>query len=685
MRKKTKPSINSHEANLNGGSSPISPTKTEFAVSTAVPAGVPAAPAPAQTSSFAKSLSDILTPDMTDIEKLQKLKEWILADQHPYFTSAPKVAHLLSLRVSASGPNAKSNASGSSGEQEQALSTIPLAERLSSPKTAHLAGASHQGTHREEDPGNRKREEAQDDVNMSDADLKEKHRNMDMDMSDSPYRETTGPLLTPTHAEPYHSFAYTRPEDLDRKHERYNDRQSPRNEGRSYGRYEPTGRYRGGGYNNQGNRRFSAGDREQTGQRFHDYGRDRDYDRRSEYSAGYQRNNARSVGGNPPKQSRQNYDELPEDPAKGRVPADQIDQSMVTEASANSDEYPKPSAAEHPEDTVGASELSVSPPLANVKTEPSSASPTSIGNGPPQSTTESIAAHPLATSPRPERPLDTPPNRPGQDEGPVANHSPGSVGVRNIKPGRAVSGDRDSRPNFNGRDANRYHHQDARPRTESYHKYPPTYRPYERPPPPREDTRSFSSARGPSYRPAYAAPPPVDDRRFVPRDMGYPDDPGYRRDYRAGDWDNKRRDIDRPLDRPYDRDRDRDARDPLISPNDTRGPRAPNPGPIPPRGYPPDRDGPRGLNPRVVHEPYPPQPPIDSRGYDHDPYGMRPFPPATPYLREAPRVRPRSLSPPPRRDFRPEARPPTKRPRGPDDPYGVPPPLPGKRSRVAAS
>jgi hypothetical protein len=134
------------------------------------------------------------------------------------------------------------------------------------------------------------------------------------------------------------------------------------------------------------------------------------------------------------------------------------------------------------------------------------------------------------------------------------------------------------------------------------------------------------------------------------------------------------------LDRLYERDRDRDVRAPLISPSDARGPRGSHVGTGPPRGYPPDRDGPRGLNPRTAHDPYPPS--LDSRGYDRDPYGAPPLPPVAPYLREGPRVRPRSLSPPPRREYRPEARPPAKRPRGPDDPYVMPPPLPG-RSLVA--
>jgi hypothetical protein len=123
----------------------------------------------------------------------------------------------------------------------------------------------------------------------------------------------------------------------------------------------------------------------------------------------------------------------------------------------------------------------------------------------------------------------------------------------------------------------------------------------------------------------------------------------------------------------------------LISPSDTRGPRGPHVGTIPPRGYLPDRDGPRSLNARTAHDPYPPHPPsLDSRGYDRDPYGAPPMPPVAPYLREAPRVRPRSLSPPPRREYRPEARPPAKRPRGSDDPYVMPPPLPGRSSIVAA-
>ena len=627
---------------------------------------------------------------MTDIEKLQKLKEWILADQHPYFTSAPKVAHLLSLRVSASASNANSNTSGSSGEQERPLSSIPLAERLSSPKMGYPAGGPHQNSiyKGENDPSSRQQEEVQHDVNMNDADHMGK--NEDVEMPESRFRETTGPLLTPTHTEPPHPLAYTRPEDSERKNELLDGRQSPRNEGRGYadgqsrfggGRYEPRGRYRGG-YNNQGNRRFSN---EQTDQRYHDYNRDRDYDRKPDYAAGHpddRRNSARSFGDGPAKYGRQSYDGRPGEQARARVPSDHIPQPLAIDTSTEA--KPDEGAKDHPENVGATAELDTTLPSLEAKTELPSASPTSAGNGPPQSVPESITTVPATASPpRSEIALDASPTRAGQEERSTTNHSPprsASIGHRDFKNGRDGSRDRDPRPNFN---ADRYHHQDTRPRADSYQKYPAASKPYDRPLPSRDDNRTFAT-REPYYRPAYAPTPPVDDRRFVPRDVGYPDDPGYapRRDYRPGEWDNKRRDVDRPLDRPYERDRDRDVRGSLISPNDARGPRLPHTAAIPPRGYPAERDGPRGPSARGAHDVYPPHAPAhDPRGYDRESYGAPLPPPASSYLREPSRVRPRSLSPPLRRDYRLDQRPPAKRPRGPDEQYILPPLAPGMFSR----
>lgn len=684
LRKKNKPSLNAREANLHGDSPPESPTKSNFSVS-----ATPTAPAQPEASSFAKTASHILTPDMTDIEKLQKLKEWILADQHPSFTSAPKVAHLLKLMVSASGSNENSNASGSSGEQERPLSSIPLAERLSSPKTGHPAGGGRQnGVYKNDNPSNLQDEKVQDDVSMKDANHEKKE---DVDMADSRYKETTGPLLTPTHTEPPQPIAYNRPEDSEHKTELYKDGQSPRNEGRGYGgymdnhsragngHYEPRGRYRGNNYNNQGNRRFSLDDREQADQRYHDFNRGRDYDRRSEYAVDDRRNDARNYGDSPPKYGRQSYDGRPGEPARARVPSNQNLRplAMDTSADAQNDESTKFTTKDAPESAGVAAETDTTIPLIDATMEPASASPTSVGNGPPQSLTESVATIPAATSPpRSEIPLDTPPEQKEQEEKSAAKQTPPrstSASRRDFKDLRDTSRDRDIRPNFGARDADRYH-QDTRPRADSYQKYPGPFRPYDRSLPPREENKTFPG-RDTYYRP----PPPIDDRRLGPREVGYPDEAGYapRRDYRPGEWDNKRRDVDRPLDRPYERDRDRDIRGPMVPQSDARGPRIPHTAALPSRGYPPERDGPRGLNARNAHDPYPPHPPAhDPRGYDREPYGAPLLPPTGSYLREAPRVRPRSSSPPLRRDYRPDPRPPAKRPRGPDDGYILPPPAP---------
>lgn len=658
-------------------------------------------PAPPPTSSFAKIASEFLTPDMSDVEKLQKLKEWILADQHPFFTSAPKVAHLLSLRDPTSG----STTSGSAGDYDRGsapnrtgINNIPLAERLSSPNAnansdnPGFHSPSNSGFMRPEVPPFRRDSQGHDDDAMI---MDYPGRDDDGERADTRRFETTGPTLNFGHSQPrtnHLSQGYQRQPDLQRRDERPDfdeGRRSPKGDSRSWNKWddgrqgmseqsyryppESNGRYGDGGpgarygpgsyrgsYNHRGIRRYSLNDRQHPDQR---------YDRRPDFAPIYpgDRHNSKPPLGSPRGPSyynaKQSYDRRVEEQTGDNSPQ-KDPQVLATEPGENTNpEQEVNGAAKEVEGGAHAStvDMSVS---ADIKPDPTPESLVSPGPGVPPSTVESA----LPVSVSPERMEDSHSIKEQDDKSNINRSPPPHVDNRD---GRSREFNRDSRSNY----GNRFP-QDNRPRTNAYQKPFPN-RNYERPLPPRNDRTYVPREplnREPYYgRPMPPSPSPVDDRRFVPRDAGYMDDPGYppRRDYRVDDWDAKR-DM-RPIDRPYDRERDRDLRAPVSLPptSDPRGSNLPpHAGPRP--RYPPERNPPRAVgNARPMHDSYPMPPPSEPReirSYDRDPYGEPPLPPAAAYAREPSRVRHRSASPP-RRDYRQDDRPPLKRLRGPEGSY----------------
>jgi hypothetical protein len=674
---------------------------------------VPAAPAP-PLSPFDKTVSDLLTPGMSDIEKLQKLKELILADQHPFFTSAPKVAHLLSLRVSASGSNA-SNSGGELDAEPLSLlanqyNNIPLAERLSSPKAqangdfhASNDSASNLVSSHEEASFGRHIQGLNDVANAEST-----KREEDVDMSESYRFEPTETGAGSIHPEPHLGpvpQSYQRHSDVQRGNERpgFDDsgRRSPREDSRGWskgndgrvpfndhqsrfppgnnsrygdvgGRYG-TSYYRGG-YRNQGNRRYSLNDRPNSDQR--NYDNARDYDRQPDFSPSYSderrlddRYNDKGLATGPRGQAyyngaRSTYGRRIDD---SMVPGSP--QEPVQPLKSGSMEASKPDENMQlglKEDFNATSATNSEAPLV-VDLKAEAESPVSLGNGLPPSTADSIVP-PTASPDRIDVAMDSHSLK-GHEETDKSKANRSPTPNADNRETKSLDTDHEPRPNYMPRDGHRFPPYD-RPRPNTYQKYPVGNRNYDRPLPVRDD-RPYPNRE--PYRPAYrpSSPPLADDRRFVPRDAGYAHEPGYlspRREYRSGDWDMKR--DDRPLERPYDRNRDLD-RDRRV------------PAPLPPKvsvaggprqRYPPlpEHAGPRGNpNNRAIHDPYSIPPPHDPRGYDRDPYAD-PLPPVPgAYSRDASRVRPRSLSPP-RRDYRPDDRP-NKRLRGPDPSYGPPP------------
>lgn len=667
--------------------------------------------APTPPSVFEKAMSEMLTPDMSDIEKLQKLKEWILADQHPFFTSAPKVAHLLSLRVSGSG---------SSTSEDDPLSvfagnynTIPLAERLSSPRV-HANGDSN-GFHdsasnlvsSQDDPSFEPQTQGTDNA----MDTTFSRREEDVNLS-----ETRGfePNEHGSNREPYSEAtpqSYQRHPDVQRSGERQgfdeNGRRSPpRDDSRGWpkwddgrgpvgdhrprfppgndGRYENTrGRYGAsyyrGGYNNQGNRRFSLNDRSNSDQRYYDNARN--YERRPDFNSSYpdERRVDDRYGDKGPASGPRGQVYYGRRADEQKIPTSPQDHSQPLKSASidanNLDEEMQLGTKEVSDSGANATD---GPSAIDSKTEPMVESPVSVGNGLPSSTTDS-AVPPTASSDRTDVQMDVQSLKGPEDaDKPGTDHSPTpNVDNRETRP---QDGDRDSRSTYMPRDGNRFSSYDNRPRMNTYQKYPAGNRNYDRPYGNRETYHRLA------YR-APSPPPPADDRRFVPRDVGYAPESGYvsppRRDYRPGEWDAKR--DDRPLDRPYDRNRDldRDRRVPAaLPPNDPRGPKLSGVGPPRPRYPPPlEHAAPRGAPARIMHDQYSMPPSHDPRAYERDPYA-EPVPPVPgAYSRDPSRVRPRSLSPP-RREYRTDDRPPNKRLRGPDAPYG-PPPVAGKSRFVS--
>ncbi|PVG00384.1 hypothetical protein CPB86DRAFT_782728 [Serendipita vermifera] len=687
--------------------------------------------APSPSSDFAKIAEKIFTPDMSDIDKLQKLKEYILADQHPFFTSAPKVAHLLSLHASGSDYDR----STPSNENERPLSNIPLADRLSSPKppvnpvndfeNTETASQNHvsQG---EEHPFPIKSEEPEESSTSAGG-----RDRGDVEMSDTRVVEPTRSDSSPTRGEgvfpPQQSQNYSRPHDMQRRPERYsfgdNGRRSPRQGSREFNTWEdrrppdndsqpryPSGQnnhpnhhnhrpgeqghrygqgHPRGGYHQHPNRRFSGSERPQFEQRYYENDRDRrpDYplnshdDRRPDDRfvqrqphngpRGYQNNNNRPY-----------HDRRSENQSIGGA-----HHGSQQPMSRNNSEVMKPDEEmkTSPVDTPSAAASVVSKDNAtspmDTLTEKAITSPQSTDNLPLQSTTESTTTMVAPSSPvRSDVPMDSSSTRMGTDGKSSAHRSPAQNQDNKT---RDQSSYRQNRQFYPRNDNNRTN-QEGRPRADSYvntsyyneNRFGAGNRGYDRPPPQRDD-RAFSNMRDPGYKPPYNGATQVDDRRFVPREPLYPDEPPYtaKRDYRPADWDMRRREGDRFDNRSFDRERDREPRGPMMGATDSRTQKMPQQ--MPSRNYPADRDGSRPFVNRGPPDPYPlPPPSNDVRGYDRDFYVPPPQTSSTaPYTRDASRIRPRSLSP--RRDYRPGDRPPNKRPRGPDDSYNMSGPPPG--------
>lgn len=669
--------------------------------SSPVQAGGSSLPSSSNTQSFARTANEILTPEMNDIEKLQKIKEWILQDQHPYFNSAPKVAHLLSLRVSA----ADQSSSGSAGDRdvERPISSIPLAERLSSPRdriNGDFRDSQSQEAHEamstsaEDRAGGQGNQNMEQNVNANATPIGE-----DVDMTDSHGLEPTGPVLTPTHPTgrgiPHPRGAYSRPMDTGWKQEKYipdQGRRSPGADGRPRDDYEwrrhpgddpmrrppsPTGRYEKNydrfepgshapGYHPQGNRRFSYGDRQRMG-----YAGDRDYANQGSYAPRFQddrrmddRGYTRHPMAGPRTQNyhanRGNY----ERPMYGtnrqqsqHIKNDSFDQST----SNNGLDSQLVNSAEPADDK----EVAKSEPPSESKVTPANASPVSPAVAPSQSGTDSVPAPPSPV--KSETPQEVPFVPAPDEKMSEGNHSPrvsaSAVEDRDVK--QPEPEQQDNRPKF----------YQGRPRMNF--KYPHEHHGYDRSLPPRDD-RNFER-REAYQRPGYAHPLPSNDRRFVQREAAYPDDSPYasRREFQPQNWDMKRRDDDLSFTKPFDYDRGRDFRAGPVTPRDMpprdmRDRKGPPMGAV--RSYDFHHEVPRRLVSRSP-PPRPLSPPPGFRDYDRN-YYAAPAPPAmapmaASYSRELPRVRPRSLSPV-RRDFRAEERPPpAKRPRGPAVPYAA--------------
>jgi hypothetical protein len=668
---------------------------------------------------------------MSDIEKLQKLKDYILADQHPFFTSAPKVAHLLSLHVSGSDYDR----STPSNEHERPLSSIPLADRLSSPKppvnasfndfeSTETASQNHV-SQEEEQPLPRKSEEPEESSTSA-----EGRDRGDVEMSEPHSGEPTRSGSPPSRGEgnfpPQHPQNYSRPNDMQRRPEKHsfgdNVRRSPRQGGRDLNTWEdrrppahdsqpryPSGnnnanynhnrpgeqgnRYGQGpprsGYNQHPNRRFSGSERPQFEQRYYENDRDRrnDYppnsqdDRRPEDRfmprqplngpRGYQNNNNRPY-----------HDRRSESQSMGGAhQGTQQPMSRNNSEVIKPDEEMKTSPVDIPSAAASVASKDNATSNMDVLTEKANTSPRSSDNLPLPSTTESTTTMVAPSSPvRSDVPMDSPSTRMGTDNKPT-HRSPAQN--QDHKSARDQPPYRQQRQFYPRNDNNRPNNQEGRPRADSYvnanyyneNRFNAGNRGYDRPPPQRDD-RTFSNIRDTGYKPSYNGAPPVDDRRFVPREPSYPDDPPYAaKNYRPADWDMRRREGDRFADRPFDRERDREPRGPMMGPNETRNQKIPQQ--VGARSYPAERDGPRPFINRGPPDPFPMHTPANEpRGYDRDFYPPPPSSSAAPYGREISRVRPRSLSP--RRDYRPGDRPPNKRPRGPDDSYGMSGPPPGK-------
>ena len=663
----------------------------------------------------------------SDLESLRRLKEMILNGQHPFFKATPRVAHLQTLRVT--GQTYSHN-----GTQAYRAASVPGQDNENvHPHSPYAPYGPHEPPfpiERDDEIHATGQSPSQEVAANDDAPQVPETRDEQMvDLSDS---VPTGPVLGDS------SAADVKPQGgPDRFPERgrqYDGRRSPRADHRAgrdnweHRQNKPAysdGRYR----DHSGvNRSVSSGsarrpyqdrfggpppnDRDPyTDSRAYDYNRDRRRDPPTHYADRRlgEYNNPKSGSQRPYDNGRPGYFPLPlprpDLPAADNRRNDIYHRDEPRPVPAPADAKSLVSAP--PTDSVAVTSASASTQEKSQGTEPStddvkgdSAAPNS--EAPPVRSASADVVRPPFRGSSPGR-SDT--RDSGRFGGPDLRGPPNRNALRSNVAGSRI--DRDYRshddmrpPYLPPRD-----YPELPPRLDSDPRYPPPIPggpPYERMPPlhVRDDPRPPYDPRDRDYRDPYSRssyPPPPDDRRYA-RDPGPPlppplmDDPRYRlppKEFGRPPDIDRRRDLDRG-ERGYDRERgynnrERDMRPPSLDIRDTRGPPPPPPpGALPPRsGYVSDRDRDvvsrpplsARISPRSSDQFAPPPTPEPRGGYERPGYGGPPPPPGGAFPpRDNPRVRGRSLSPAPR-DYRPDDRPPMKRPR-PDEPYTSRPPPP---------
>jgi hypothetical protein len=666
-----------------------------------------------------------------DLETLRRLKETILNGQHPFFKATPQVAHLQTLRVT--GRTYSHN-----GTQAYRATSVPGQDNENVPP--HFPYAPY-GQHeppfpieRDDDIHATGQSPPQEVIASDDAPHAPETR--DEQMADPSDSVPTGPVLGDS------SAADIKPQGgPDRFPERgryYEGRRSPRTDhgaGRDnweHRQSRPTysdGRYRDyGGVNrsvSSGSARHPYQDRfggpppndrdSYPDSRAYDYNRDRRREPLTQYAdrrpAEY--HNPKSGSQRPYDSGRPGY--FPPPTPRAGLSADDDRRNDIY----HSDEprpVPAPADVKLLVSAPPADSVAVTSASTQEKSQGTELSATADGvkgdsagpnpEAPPMRSASADVVRPPFRGSSPGR-SDT--RDSGRFGGPDIRGPPNRNAMRGNVAGSRI--DRDYRP----RDDMRPLYVPPReppPRLDSDPRYPPPIPggpSYERMAPSphiRDDPRPPYDPRDRDYREPYSRssyPPPPDDRRYA-RDPGLPlqsplmDDPRYplppKEFGRPPDID-RRRDLDRG-ERGYDRERgynnrERDMRPPSLDIRDSRGPPPPPPpGALPPRGaYVPDRDRDvvgrpplsARISPRGSDQFAPPPTPEPRGGYERLGYGGLPPPPGGSFPpRENPRVRPRSLSPV-RRDYRPDDRPPMKRPR-PDEPYTSQPPPPAAGTSV---
>jgi len=667
----------------------------------------------------------------SDLETLRRLKETILNGQHRFFKAIPQVAHLQTLRVT--GQTYSHN-----GTQPYRAASLPDQDIENVPPHSPYAPyGQHEPSfpiERDDDMHATGQSPSQEVVANDEAPHVPETR--DEQMADPSDSVPTGPVLGDSSAAEIKP--QSGPDRFPERGRQYDGRRSPRADhgaGRdNWEHRQNRSAYSDGRYRDYGgvNRSVSSGGARRPYQdRFggpppndrdpyldskpYDYNRDRRREPLTHYADNRRPGeypNQKSGSQRPYDNGRPGY--LPPLPPRPELPADDDRRSDLYRR-----DEPRPVPA--PADVKP---LVSAPPTDSITVTSVPAQEKSQGTE-PSATADDAKGDSAVPNPNPEAPpvrsastdVVRPPFRgssPGRSDardsgrfgGPDMRGPPNRNALRGNVGGSRI--DRDYRP-----------HDDMRPLYLPPRDYPeppprldpdPRYPPpipggpsYERMAPPhvRDDPRPPYDPRDRDYRDPYSRssyPPQPDDRRYA-RDPGPPLPPPLMEDSRyplppkdfgrPPDID-RRRDLDRG-ERGYDRERgynnrERDMRPPSLDIRDARGPPPPPPpGALPPRSaYVPDRDREvvnrpplsARISPRGSDQFAPPPPTPEPRGgYERPGYGGPPPPPGGTFPpRDNPRVRPRSLSPV-RRDYRPDDRPPMKRPR-PDEPYTSRPPPP---------